>query len=129
MTDAYVSTGDSIDCDREVLEITSGGRAGGGGASEDLSDFLDFEDCSNEPVGAQPGTTVDQESTAEPRRPPEPEIERAAQVDTAGAATAAAAAPDDKQIKQLPDFIDRLQTCVSHIVDAQKGARISLRSS
>ena len=99
-----------------MLEITSGGRAGGGGASEDLSDFLDFEDCSNEPVGggAQPGTTVDQESAAEPRRPPEPEIERAAQVDTAaGAATAAAAAPDDKQIKQLPDFIDRLQTCVS----------------
>ena len=53
--------GDSIDCDREVLEITSGGRpgrpgetvGGDGGASattgdHDLTEFLDFEDCANE---------------------------------------------------------------------------------
>ena len=94
-----------------MLEITSGGRAGAG-QDQELTEFLDFEDGSNVRGGAQQqqsgAGTVGQESTEEPRRPQEPEIERASQVDTA-----AASAPEDKQIKHLPDFIDRLQTCVS----------------
>ena len=96
-----------------MLEITSGGRAGAG-QDQELTEFLDFEDGSNVQGGAQQqqqqsgAGTVGQESTEEPRRPQEPEIERASQVDTA-----AATAAEDKQIKHLPDFIDRLQTCVS----------------
>ena len=93
-----------------MLEITSGGRAGAG-QDQELTEFLDFEDGSNVQGGAQQqqqqsgAGTVGQESTEEPRRPQEPEIERASQVDTA-----AATATEDKQIKHLPDFIDRLQT-------------------
>ena len=111
-----------------MLEITSGGRAGAG-QDQELTEFLDFEDGSNVQGGAQQqqqsgAGTVGQESTEEPRRPQEPEIERASQVDTA----AATAATEDKQIKHLPDFIDRLQTCVS-VEKSSHSSRIVVGSS